>query len=133
MCSSDLHLIALGQLDEAANELARLSNETKMLGHEPDSALRLLLAEVDLRRGELRDADLELRAIAAEGLDELGRRRFEYHLLRSLVDLRRGELEPAQLERLHAEWKQQPYSQAQLEDWLVELELSAAERRRLEP
>jgi tRNA A-37 threonylcarbamoyl transferase component Bud32 len=124
------HLLALGRLDDAANELDRMLEH---IGDDPQQELetRVSLAELALRRHRLDEADLQLQAIEALDLD-LRERALIYEALRTLVDHRLGRLDPAQIERVQDARAHSSLDDEQLVTWFDELELSGDERRLFE-
>ncbi len=121
-------LLSLGLLDQAMLEfefvVAHATTPTQAMPS------RLGLAEVLVRRGQLDEAEARLLIIDRE---QLGQHELTYELLRALVDLRQGRLDPAQIERFHAARNRSKISDDQLVAWLVELGLTARERRQLAP
>jgi tetratricopeptide (TPR) repeat protein/predicted Ser/Thr protein kinase len=122
--------LALGEIDDAAEGLALLLPHVQ--GQPEQVSVRLQLCEVAVRRGQLEAADTELEAIDTLEPDGLGPHEFSYVLLRALVDLRRGDLQTAMVERVHGARTVTPFTAAQIDTWLDQLELSPPERAALQ-
>ena len=123
-------LMGLGRLAEAERALERASTMCPR-GSQIAALIALRRAELALRRDQLVEAMLSLELVEPQ-VDALGAEGLVYALLRALVDVRQGRLEEASVARLRAARAAHPELDAALGAWLDELEVTAAERARLE-
>jgi serine/threonine protein kinase/tetratricopeptide (TPR) repeat protein len=121
------HLLALGRFEEARTQLYALASAADDSGSA--AVARIRLAEIAVRRGELEDADAQLRGVGMTR-ERLDGEQVAYELLRALVDLRQGHLQTDQVAELRRIREQHPA--IELEGWLDELGLDAKERKSLD-
>ena len=122
-------LLALGELDRAGEVLDELLPRVE--GKLSALPVRIDRCELALRRGELEAAKLELDAIDALDLEDLGGHEFNYALLRAVIGLRQGHLDTEILQQLGRARLSTPLTAEQIKAWLDQLMLDPSERRAL--
>jgi tetratricopeptide (TPR) repeat protein/predicted Ser/Thr protein kinase len=118
-------LLALGRVDEAAEQLEQLLPH--VLGGPEEISVRLNRCEAELRRGRIDTANAELLAIE-NNRATIGDHEFSYAVLRALVDSRRGELRPEAAGHVRIARGRTLFTSNQITAWITQLNLSETER-----
>jgi tetratricopeptide (TPR) repeat protein len=122
------HLLGLGRLDDAAERYRELLAED--IPPERALAVWVGLAEVELRRANLDDADAALATIPSLGLPSLAGQELNIAVLDAVIALRRGKLGRERIALAEA-LAASTITVEQLDSWLDELALDPVDRRTL--